>query len=223
MAMYLIAGFCLFHFFIYPLKLLQNKVQDMLLDTELDKTQLDFSKAIKRKPVRRDKLYQILETLLGEYGDRDNKNKESFNTHHVIKDIFERTVHILLAEENPVNQKLAGLMLGKAGYDIEIVGNGLEAVEKYKASPETFDLILMDIQMPVMDGFEATDIIRNFEKTQKPTAQNTSYNVPIIAMTAHAMAGYREKCIKSGMNDYISKPIDREKVLETIEKWVFAK
>jgi CheY-like chemotaxis protein len=116
-----------------------------------------------------------------------------------------------LAEDNPINQKLATLILTKAGYLLEVAENGNEAVEKYTTNPEDFDLIIMDVQMPEMDGLEATRVIRDkgFD------------TIPIIAMTAHAMIGDREKCLEAGMNDYISKPIKREIVFEILEKWVF--
>jgi len=117
--------------------------------------------------------------------------------------------HILLVEDNPVNQNLVRMMLTKAGYHIEVANNGKEAVEKLTAGPDNFNLVFMDIQMPEMDGLEATKIIRDkgFER------------VPIIAITAHAMKDNREKCLEAGMNDYISKPIRKEVVFEMIKKW----
>jgi len=118
-------------------------------------------------------------------------------------------MHILLVEDNPVNQKLAKMMLTKAGYQVDVANNGKEAVDKYTTSPENFDLIFMDIQMPEMDGMQATQNIR----------EKGFDTIPIIAMTAHAMKGDREKCLNSGMNDYITKPIKRELVLAKIEKW----
>ncbi len=104
-------------------------------------------------------------------------------------------------------------MLTKAGYHVEVANNGKEAVEKYSESPDNFDLIFMDIQMPKMDGMEATQAIRN----------NGFDAIPIVAMTANAMKGDREKYLKVGMNDYISKPIKREVVFEVIDRWVLAK
>ena len=120
---------------------------------------------------------------------------------------------ILLVEDNPVNQKLALMMLGKAGYHVEVAGNGLEAVEKYTAEANKFDLVFMDIQMPEMDGKEATRRIRELGFR----------DVPVVAMTAHALQGDREECIQAGMNDYITKPIKREKVFEIIDKFVLRK
>jgi len=121
-----------------------------------------------------------------------------------------KKLHILLAEDNLVNQKVAKGLLKKEGHTVVIANNGREAVEKYGV--EHFDLILMDVQMPEMDGFEATAQIRAQE-------QGTSRHIPIIALTAHAMKGYSEKCVAAGMDAYISKPIiigDFRKILEEI-------
>ena len=139
--------------------------------------------------------------------------KRKMHTQYSVREAMKHTVSILLAEDNPVNQKLALMMLGKAGYQVEVAGNGLEAVEKYSAGADKYDLVFMDIQMPEMDGKEATRRIRElgFE------------DVPIVAMTAHALQGDREECIQAGMNDYITKPIKREKVFEIIDKFVLRK
>lgn len=102
-------------------------------------------------------------------------------------------------------------MLTKAGYNLTIVGNGRLAVETYAENHDKFDAILMDIQMPEMDGLTATRKIREAGHLE----------VPIIAMTANAMKGDREKCLEAGMNDYISKPIKRELVYSILEKWLF--
>lgn len=123
---------------------------------------------------------------------------------------------ILLVEDNPINQKLASFLLTKAGYRVESVVNGKEAVDAYRRSPGRYHLILMDIQMPVMDGITATHEIRKLELELKSTFRSA---VPIIAMTADAMKGDREKCLAAGMNDYISKPVKREKVLYKVRKW----
>jgi signal transduction histidine kinase/DNA-binding response OmpR family regulator/HPt (histidine-containing phosphotransfer) domain-containing protein len=116
--------------------------------------------------------------------------------------------HILLAEDNPLNQKVAVGLLREAGHEITVVNNGLEAVAALAAG--TFDIVLMDVQMPEMDGFAATELIRQNEG-------KTGGHTPIIALTAHAMKGDRERCIAAGMDDYISKPIDRKKILSLIE------
>jgi CheY-like chemotaxis protein len=123
-----------------------------------------------------------------------------------------------LVEDNPVNQKLASFILTKAGYQVEIAQNGQEAVQRFEEEPDAFDLVFMDIQMPIMDGFTATREIRHLEKK----LDNGSH-VPIIAMTADAMKGDREKCIAAGMDDYMSKPIKRDKVFSFVTKYALEK
>jgi signal transduction histidine kinase/DNA-binding response OmpR family regulator len=122
----------------------------------------------------------------------------------------QNAVHLLVAEDNPINQKLARMMLTKEGYTVTIAENGTEVVEVFSQSPESFALIFMDIQMPDMDGFEATRRIR----------EKGFLDIPIVAMTAHAMKGYRDKCLDGGMNEYISKPIRKEAVLNVIKRFV---
>jgi len=110
----------------------------------------------------------------------------------------ERPLKILLAEDHPVNQKLAVRLLRKLGYEVEVVDDGAAAVDR--CAEQAYDLVLMDVQMPVMGGFEATNLIRQHDRT-------VGRYTPIVAMTAHAMAGDRERCLAVGMDDYLSKPI----------------
>jgi signal transduction histidine kinase len=126
------------------------------------------------------------------------------------------SLRVLLAEDNLVNQKLACLMLNKAGVEVEVSGSGREAVEKYTADPRHYRLILMDVQMPGMDGLQATRAIRGWEGKQGVLGRD---RVPIIAMTAQAVEGDREKCIEAGMDDYISKPVKKETLLGKIREW----
>ena len=128
-------------------------------------------------------------------------------TKHSVREKRAR-LRILLAEDNMVNQRLTVKLLTKMGYQVEVAGNGKEAVAAFER--ETFDLILMDVQMPEMDGFEATALIREKEK-------KTGGHIPIIAMTAHAMKGDRERCLDAGMDEYVSKPIRPQAVVDAIE------
>jgi CheY-like chemotaxis protein len=121
-----------------------------------------------------------------------------------------RRLRILLAEDNPVNQRVALHILQKGGHSVLPVANGREAVDAL--AREEFDVVLMDVQMPEMDGFEATDAIRTQE-------QITGRHVPIIAMTAHAMKGDRERCLESGMDDYVAKPVHADELLRVIQKF----
>jgi len=165
------------------------------------------------KPIRREHLYLILEGALGKRlagKNRDGLKSAPIMTEHSLREKRKHSVRILLAEDNPVNQKLAHILLTKAGYQVEIANDGKEAVEKFVASPDRFDLIFMDVQMPEMDGLEATRCIRK-----------RGFDViPIVAMTAHAIKGDEEICLEAGMNDYITKPIKREIVFEVLDKWV---
>jgi len=118
---------------------------------------------------------------------------------------------ILLAEDNLVNQKVAMHFLGKLGHEVFLVENGLQAVAAMEK--EEYDLVLMDVQMPEMGGFEATARIRQME-------QKLGKHTPIIAMTAHALHGDREKCIDAGMDDYVSKPIQLKQLQLTLDKYI---
>ena len=120
-----------------------------------------------------------------------------------------QSLSILLAEDTPANQKLALRILEKRGHRVTVAGNGREAVETLARQPA--DLVLMDVQMPEMDGFEATAAIRQRERIG-------GRHVPIVAMTAHAMSGDRERCLQAGMDDYIAKPLDARQLVEIVEK-----
>jgi CheY-like chemotaxis protein len=117
---------------------------------------------------------------------------------------------ILVAEDNPVNQQVAVLLLKKEGHSVVVVSNGAEAVDASALEP--FDLILMDVQMPVMDGYEATRAIRERE-------ERTNQHTPIVALTAHATKGERETCVQAGMDDYLSKPIRTRELHEMVVRW----
>ena len=122
-------------------------------------------------------------------------------------------LRILIDEDNLVNQRLAAKILEKRGHSVAVAGNGKEALANFAS--ETFDLILMDVQMPALDGFEAAAAIRECEKS-------TNSHIPIVAMTAHAMKGDRERCLEAGMDDYVSKPIQTQEFLDVIENLALA-
>jgi CheY-like chemotaxis protein len=180
------------------------------------------------KPIRTDRLLQMVKQLIGKK-KRDEEclktTDRQIMTQHSVRENIKRSIKILLAEDNKVNQQLAKIMLTKAGYNVEIANNGLEAFNKFIKNPEAFNLILMDVQMPEMDGLEASMAIRHWEnKKNELSVKNGNkqeFGVPIIAVTANALEGDKEKCLNAGMNDYLTKPIKRETVFEVIEKWIF--
>ncbi len=162
------------------------------------------------KPVKQSQLFDTITTILSQKKDPDKGKKSPIVTRHTIAEQRYQKVRILVAEDNPMNQKLAVTLLKKAGYGVDAVENGRKVIEALKRS--AYDLVLMDIQMPEMDGFETTRIIREME----PEGEH----IPIIAMTAFAMKGDRERCLQSGMDEYISKPVDARNIFQAIEKWV---
>ena len=114
----------------------------------------------------------------------------------------------MLAEDNPVNQKLASRLLEKRGHKVTTVANGREAVEALERS--RFDVVLMDVQMPEMDGWTATEIIRKRE-------QESNTHVPILALTAHAMKDYENRCYQAGMDGFVSKPLEPAQLFKAVE------
>jgi CheY-like chemotaxis protein len=124
-----------------------------------------------------------------------------------------RSMKILVAEDNHVNQKVVRGLLTKLGHEVVVVHHGKEAVALRTKSIFDFDLILMDCEMPVMDGYEATERIRDYEKLQKLPP------VPIVALTAHALEEIRNKCLNCGMTDFLTKPINTNKLVRTLNKY----
>ncbi len=123
----------------------------------------------------------------------------------------EEPLRILMAEDNPINQRVGKLILQRAGFDIDLVGDGNEALEAHRSNP--YHLILMDCQMPTMDGFEASRQIRSLDQAQPI----------IVAVTANALVGERERCLEAGMDDYLSKPFQAEQLVALVKKWVAAR
>ena len=171
-----------------------------------------------QKPVRQSQLYNCLLAVIAEAADnRDTRQSARLITQHSLRRLnslkTEAEVYkfrILVAEDNSVNRKVAFSQLKSLGYPADFAANGREALEAVKK--HHYEVVLMDCQMPEMDGFEATARIREFEADATRTT--------IIAMTAHALEGERERCIAAGMDDYISKPVKLEKLKETLEKWL---
>jgi signal transduction histidine kinase/DNA-binding response OmpR family regulator len=158
------------------------------------------------KPVRQSELLRVIQTVMG------TALPEMHAGQPAAEPSAEKTPErsILLVEDNAVNQLLAVKLIRKHGHAVTVANNGYDAIELLQK--QTFDLILMDIQMPDMDGFEATSIIRQREA-------GSGIRVPIIAITAHAMKGDEENCLGAGMDGYLSKPIDGSKLMEMIERW----
>jgi signal transduction histidine kinase/DNA-binding response OmpR family regulator len=161
------------------------------------------------KPIRQGELLDAICQMLD---GTARKQPEPLVTCHTLQEEKHR-VHILLAEDNPVNQTLAVRLLEKRGYSMTVAPNGQAAVEAFQTGG--FELVLMDIQMPEMDGFEATAAIRQIEKL-------TGEHIPIVAMTAHALVGDQEKCLASGMDAYVTKPFRTSELFATIERMLSA-
>ena len=167
--------------------------------------------AIQTKPVRHEQLFQTLAQLTGRAAKEEPSAQKPASSQE--EEHRQRShARILLAEDNPVNQTVAVAMLKKLGYRADVVGNGLEVLEALSRIP--YDLILMDCQMPEMDGFEATSRIRD-RKT--PLLR---HDLPVIAMTANAMSGDRDRCITAGMNDYLAKPVKPGQLEQMLGKWL---
>jgi signal transduction histidine kinase/DNA-binding response OmpR family regulator len=163
------------------------------------------------KPIKPSQLHNVILSVFGKGVDSVSQtDKKDLITRHSEAELQKKRVRILLVEDNSTNQKVALHIIYKFGYRADAVSNGKEAVQAVKQIP--YDLILMDVQMPEMDGYDATRTIRKL--------QIKSRNLPIIAMTANAMKGDREKCLKAGMDDYLAKPINSQELMDKITVWV---
>ena len=181
--------------------------------TRIDHDQLKtigFS-AFLTKPVKQTQVLDWLAALMGKGYRPDAVASDPVTAANTIQATIKRPVSILLVEDNIVNQKLAVKLLDRCGYQVTVANNGKEAITALETAD--FQCVLMDVQMPEMDGFEATSIIRN----GTPAIENT--RIPIIAMTAHAMKGDKDRCFQAGMDDYIAKPIDPKVLMEKISRW----
>ncbi|MDY6909720.1 MAG: response regulator [Thermodesulfobacteriota bacterium] len=189
-----------------PLVLLSSIGAD---ERELGLEKGDFNATLP-KPVKYSRLYDCLATLIGERVFGDSCAFVRKDEPPPCRETPVPECRILLAEDNPINRKVALGILRKMGYEAVAVSNGKEAVAALSETP--YDLVLMDIQMPEMDGLEATRTIR---EGQAPVLDPA---VPIIAMTAHAMRGDREKCLEAGMNDYVAKPVQPDELMAAIQR-----
>jgi CheY-like chemotaxis protein len=165
------------------------------------------------KPVKQSHLYDCLALVSRKTDPPENEQRQEMITVHTLAEKKKHNRRIMLAEDNLINQKVALSILRKLGYHhFEVVANGREAIAILKKSP--VDLVLMDCQMPEMDGYEATAQIRD------PQSKVLNPDVPIIAMTAHAMKGDRETCIQAGMDDYLTKPVIPDHLADMLKKWL---
>lgn len=164
------------------------------------------------KPVRRSVLFNCLLMVFGtEIPDANKASDGYLITRHTTTEVEKKRWKVLVAEDNPTNQKVILYLLKKFGYTADIVANGKEALEVI--ANQTYDMVLMDVQMPEMDGLRATALIRESE-------DGTSRHIPIVAMTANAMTGDKEKCLEAGMDDYLAKPVEPELLLNTIKRYL---
>lgn len=179
------------------------------------------------KPIRHDQLSNCLRTVLGLSGVVNEGTPAVATvpappliTQHTLADI-ESAPRILVAEDNLINQKLTIRILEKLGYQSDVVENGQEALAALAKG--SYALVLMDCQMPVVDGFEATKLLRQREATAQESAAPDSYtthHIPIVALTANAMRGDRERCLAAGMDDYLTKPVRKDDLKGVLERWI---
>jgi CheY-like chemotaxis protein/HPt (histidine-containing phosphotransfer) domain-containing protein len=162
------------------------------------------------KPARQSDLFDCLAAVMA--GAAAAQPVRPIVTRHAIREMRRGALRILLAEDNVTNQQVALGILRKLGLKADAVANGAEAVAALESI--AYDLVLMDVQMPKMDGFEATAHIRD------PQSAVRNHRIPIVAMTAHAMQGDRERCLKAGMNDYVTKPVSPQALADALARWL---
>ncbi len=167
------------------------------------------------KPVKISDLYKTIQLVISG-AKKTGMATSRVVTRHTIAETQKKNIRILVVEDYPTNQQVILRHLALVGYPVDLAENGQEAVTAY--TKNRYDLILMDMQMPVMDGYEATRAIRQME-SEHPAMLNETDHLPVIAMTANAMKGDREKCMAAGADDYLSKPIRRDDLIAMVEKW----
>jgi two-component system sensor histidine kinase/response regulator len=161
--------------------------------------------------VRQSRLYDAIATVMSAPEDATPEDTQLATSHGGRKETIPSSARILIAEDNPVNQKVALKMLERLGYQSDVVADGLEAVEALSRVP--YAAVLMDVQMPEMDGYAATAEIRRRE-------EGMERHIPVIAMTANALEGDREKALEAGMDDYVPKPVKPQELTAVLERWV---
>ncbi|MBF0231708.1 MAG: response regulator [Desulfamplus sp.] len=170
----------------------------------------------------------ILGKQSGKSGIKLKESEQTFSEKFIKKSAADKEIKVLLVEDYRINQEVIKMQLTGVGYKVDLAENGQQAVELFKKNK--YDIILMDIQMPVMDGYKATAEIREHESkiddlysadhSSANLASTNGLKIPVIAMTAHAIEGYRSKCLQAGMNDYVTKPLKKELLLSMVEKWI---
>jgi two-component system, sensor histidine kinase and response regulator len=172
------------------------------------------------KPVKKTDLYQVVRAVVALSAEGKGPDEPVLITRHTIAETSRRMIRILVAEDYPTNRQIAMKHLTKAGYMVDAVENGRQAVDAWMS--KDYDLIFMDVQMPVMDGYEAVQTIRNLEACPDEARKilpRVRKRTPIIAMTAHAMQEYLDRCIAVGMDGYLTKPLKGQKFIEVVEAW----
>jgi CheY-like chemotaxis protein len=168
------------------------------------------------KPVMQRELTDCLMTVLAKNANVWHDRSQPIVTQQSLRaQTMQSKQRLLLAEDNVVNQKVASRILEKLGYRVDVAADGAAAIKSWETG--RYDLILMDCQMPVLDGYEATRRIRAAENLAPG-----SKRIPIVALTAHAMKGADDECYAAGMDDYLSKPIERSQLLACMQRWLGA-
>jgi CheY-like chemotaxis protein len=191
-----------------PVSILLSSLGTFMSPEVLDAARI---KAVIPKPVRQYQLHDTIVAVLT--GTERRVRSDEIAVPEAAKGTVDVSgLRVLLVEDNPVNMRIATMFLDKLGCSVETATNGLQALDTLTEHGQTFDVVLMDCQMPVMDGYQATAELRRREAA--------GHRVPIIALTAHAMQGDRERCLEAGMDDYLSKPIRPEELAAAVLRWL---
>ncbi len=164
------------------------------------------------KPVKPSQLFDTLCAVMGKHHQQATSDSLQIVNRHTLAEDRKRRIKILLVEDNVVNQRVATLQLEKLGYNVDIANNGYEAISALEK--DSYNIVLMDCQMPELDGYAATAEIRS------PNSKVVNHKIPIIAMTANAMEGDKEKCLNAGMDNYLTKPINPQDLADMLDKYL---